>query len=161
MVSVPSDNRTNGEREAFSYRADPSVPAFPDDKPVIIFDGHCVLCSGWATFVLTRDRRKHFRLLTAQSDLGRALYMHYGLDPQEYETNILLEDGIAHFRSAGSVRMAAGLGWPWRAARVFGWLPSRFADWAYDTVARNRLNWFGRRESCYLPAPDDADRFLS
>ena len=36
----------------YSYRKDPSVPAFPDDRPIIIFDGHsaalftiCSLCS--------------------------------------------------------------------------------------------------------------------
>lgn len=32
-------------REARSYRADAAVPAFPDDKPIIVFDGNCVLCS--------------------------------------------------------------------------------------------------------------------
>lgn len=29
-----------------SYRADPDVPAFADDRPVIVFDGHCAFCSG-------------------------------------------------------------------------------------------------------------------
>ena len=42
---------------AYSYREDPSVPAFPDDRPIIIFDGHCVLCSRFARFVLRHDRR--------------------------------------------------------------------------------------------------------
>ena len=31
--------------EPYSYRADAAVPAFPDDKPIIVFDGKCVLCS--------------------------------------------------------------------------------------------------------------------
>jgi hypothetical protein len=35
-------------REPFSYRSDPAVPKFPDDRPIIIFDGYCALCSGWA-----------------------------------------------------------------------------------------------------------------
>ena len=46
----------NSMRPPFSYRHDPSVPTFADDKPVIIFDGHCALCSGWASFVLRHDR---------------------------------------------------------------------------------------------------------
>ena len=29
---------------------------FPDDHPLIIFDGHCVLCSRWAQFVIRHDR---------------------------------------------------------------------------------------------------------
>ena len=36
----------------YSYRADPAVPPFPDDKPLIVFDGVCVLCSGFAKFVV-------------------------------------------------------------------------------------------------------------
>ncbi len=39
-------------REAFSYRDDPAVPPFPDDRPLIIFDGHCVLCSNFVQFIL-------------------------------------------------------------------------------------------------------------
>jgi hypothetical protein len=34
----------NARREAHSYRRDPAVPAFPDDRPIIIFDGYCALC---------------------------------------------------------------------------------------------------------------------
>ena len=39
----------------YSYRADPAVPAFPDDRAVIVFDGVCVMCSGFAQFVARRD----------------------------------------------------------------------------------------------------------
>jgi predicted DCC family thiol-disulfide oxidoreductase YuxK len=81
--------------ERYSYRRDGAVPAFPDDRPIIVFDGFCALCSGWARFVLRHDRRALFRLLPAQSALGHALYVHYGLDPVDYETNILLAHGVA------------------------------------------------------------------
>ena len=146
--------------EPFGYRSDPSVPAFPDDKPIIVFDGHCALCTGWAAFVLRRDTRRRYRLLTAQSALGRALYVHFGLDPTDYESNILIEDGKPWFKSEGSIRMAAGLGWPWRTAMLLRVLPQQFRDWLYDRVAQRRLRWFGRHEACYAPAPSDADRFL-
>ena len=148
-------------REPYSYRDDAAVPDFADDKPVIIFDGYCALCSGWAEFVLRHDRENRYRLVTAQSELGRALYVHFGLDPEDYETNILVEDGVAWFKSEGSIRMAVGLGWPWRAAAVFRVLPTAFSDWLYDKVARNRLRIFGKRKTCYVPTAEDADRFLS
>jgi predicted DCC family thiol-disulfide oxidoreductase YuxK len=148
-------------REPYSYRNDPGVPEFPDDRPVIIFDGFCSLCSGWAACVLRHDKRDRFRLLAAQSELGRSLYIHYGLDPQDYETNILIEQGVAWFKSEGSIRMAIALGWPWRAAVALRMLPTPFSDWLYDKVARNRLRLFGKKHTCYTPAPEDADRFLS
>ena len=153
----PSSRRT----VAYSYRGDPSVPDFPDDRPIIIFDGYCALCSGWARIVLRHDRAGRFRLLTAQSPLGRALYVHYGLHPDDYETNILIADGRAWFKSEGSIRMAEGLGGPWRLTGVFRVLPASVRDRLYEIVARNRLRLFGRRATCYAPDRQFADRFLA
>jgi predicted DCC family thiol-disulfide oxidoreductase YuxK len=148
-------------REAYSYRRDPAVPHFPDDRPIIIFDGYCALCSGWANFVLRHDRRGSYRLLRAQSPLGHALYVHYGLDPQDYETNILIADGRAWFKSESTIRMLTGLGPPWSLAAVFRILPRALRDYMYEFIARNRLRFFGKRETCYVPAKQHEDRFLA
>ena len=145
----------------YSYRRDPAVPAFPDDRPIIVFDGHCSMCSGWARFVLKHDRQQRFRLLPAQTDLGRALYVHYGLDPEDYETNILVQDGRAWFKSEGSIRMAEELGWPWSMAKVFRVMPAPLRDGLYEWIARNRLRWFGRRDVCYRGESGYQERFLS
>ena len=92
-----------------------------------------------------------YRLLSAQSPLGHALYVHYGLDPQDYETNILIADGVAWFKSESSIRMAEGLGFPWSLAAVFRVLPMAWRDRLYETVARNRLRWFGKRDDLLPP----------
>jgi predicted DCC family thiol-disulfide oxidoreductase YuxK len=147
-------------REAYSYRADSTVPAFPDDKPIIVFDGKCVLCSRWALFVMRRDAAKRFRLLAAQTPLGVALYEHYGLDPVDYETNVLLENGRAWLKSEGTIRMFERLGFPWSVMAAFRVVPRAQRDKLYNVVARNRLKWFGSRETCFLPEPIDADRFI-
>ena len=145
---------------AYSYRDDPGVPAFPDDRPLIVFDGHCGFCSGWARFVLKHDRRGRFRLLTAQSPLGQALYRHFGLETRDYETNILIDGGRAYFKSEASIRMAEGMGLPWSLAGVARVLPSSLRDALYGVVARNRLRIAGRTEACMVPTPDQAGRFL-
>jgi predicted DCC family thiol-disulfide oxidoreductase YuxK len=156
----PSAHAIRDTPAAYSYRRDPAVPKFPDDRPIIIFDGYCALCSGWAQFVLRHDRRAVYRLLRAQSPLGRSLYVHYGLDPEDYQTNILIADGIAWFESEGSIRMAEGLGWPWSLAGCMRILPRPVRDRLYAFVARNRLRFFGKREACYAPEACDRDRFL-
>jgi predicted DCC family thiol-disulfide oxidoreductase YuxK len=147
-------------REAFSYREDSSVPDFPDDRPIIIFDGHCVLCSRFARFVLRHDRRAVFRLMAAQTPLGQAIYRHYRLDPFNYESNVLLEEGRAWFKSAGTIRMFAHLGLPWSLVRVLRWVPRGMLDRLYDVIARNRLRWFGSQSICFLSDPKHKDRFL-
>src|SRR5256885_16799134 len=105
-------------RPPYSYRNDGAVPSFPDDKPIIVFDGLCALCSGSALFVLRHDAAAVFRLLPAQSDLGKAIYTHYGLDLTNYESMILIADGVAWFKSEAAIRIAQGLGFPWSLAIV-------------------------------------------
>jgi len=146
---------------AYSYRSDPSVPSFPDEKPIIIFDGKCVMCSAFARFVIRHDRRRRFRLLAAQTPIGAALYAHFGLDPIAYETNILLENGRAWFKMEGSIRIFEGLGLPCSLTAVARVVPPPLRDRLYEYIARNRLRWFGARASCYLPDPDEADRFIA
>lgn len=145
----------------YSWREDPSVPAFADDRPILIFDGHCVLCSSFAQFILRHDRARRFRLLAAQTALGAALYRHLGLHPTDYETNILIEDGRAWLKSESSIRVFERLGFPWSLMAAGRVLPLPVRDGLYEIVARNRLRWFGRRAVCYRPDPAEADRFLA
>ncbi len=146
--------------QPFSYRQDPTVPAFADDRPIIIFDGKCVLCSGFVRFVLRHDRAGRFRFIAAQSALGTALYRHYGLNPVDYETNLLLEDGRVLVKSTGSIQMLRHLGLPWSLVAAARLLPLKVRDALYDFVARHRLQWFGAREVCLVPDAVNADRFL-
>jgi predicted DCC family thiol-disulfide oxidoreductase YuxK len=148
------------KREPFSYRSDPAVPSFPDDHPIIIFDGHCALCSGYARFVLAHDHAGICRLLAAQSALGRALYVHYGLDPYDFETNILIANGRAYFKSEASIRILELLGPPWSLARVLRLVPMSIRDFVYSFIARNRLRLFGKLETCYIPGLRFRDRVL-
>jgi len=147
-------------RAAYSYRTDPAVPSFPDDRPIVIFDGNCVLCSGFARFILQSDRHRRFRLMAAQTPLGIALYRHFGLDAVNYETNFLLTDGWASLKSEGSIAIFELLGFPWSLMSITRLVPRPFRDQLYEIVARNRLRWFGVRESCYLPDQTQSDRFL-
>ena len=161
MSARASLSRRLVEARPYSYRDDPSVPRFPDDKGLIVFDGVCVLCTGFARFVLTRDRDFAFRLTTAQSPLGQALFRHYGLDTETYETNLVLIDGRAHAKLDTVVAVAQRLGGPWRLLWTLRLLPRPVADWIYDRVAQNRYRLFGRTDACMLPPPEWRARFLA
>ncbi len=153
MTRAPPD-------EPYAYRRDPAVPAFDDRFPILVFDGKCVLCSRFARFILRNDRAGEIRLLAAQSSLGEALYRHFDLKPADYETNILLVDGRAWRKSDGAIKTFQLLGPPWSALTLARFAPAPMRDWLYDIVARNRLHWFGARETCFVPDPEHAKRFL-
>ena len=144
---------------AYSYRSDPTVPAFDDSAPVVVFDGHCAMCSGFVDFLLARDRGR-YRFVPAQSALGEALYAHYGFKSGDYDTNILIEDGRARTKSDGSLAILEGLGGPWRALRLLRVVPPLLRDAAYRVIARNRLRWFGRRDTCRVASTEERARFL-
>ncbi len=98
--------------------------------------------------------------MAAQTPIGAALYTHFGLNSVDYETNILVESGRAWLKSEGSIRIFERLGFPWSLVSVARLLPRPIRDWLYEIIARNRLRWFGARETCYLPDPSEADRFI-
>lgn len=145
---------------AYSYRDDPAVPPFVDDQPVLVFDGECVLCSATVQFVLAHDRRRRIRFVVAQSPLGSALYRHFELKSEDYETNILIENGRALTKSESSIRIVELVGLPWSLIAIVRLLPAGVRDRLYEIVARNRLKWFGAQETCHIPDATDRARFL-
>ncbi|MFN4092368.1 MAG: thiol-disulfide oxidoreductase DCC family protein [Brevundimonas sp.] len=147
-------------RGAYSYRDDPAVPSFPDDRPLILFDGNCVLCSGSARFILRHDRAGRFRLAPVQSPLGRALLAHYGVDPADPSTMLLIENGGARQRSDAVLRIAAGLPAPISAASILRLLPIGWRDAVYLWVARRRRRLAGQIW-CAMPDKTTADRILA
>lgn len=147
--------------EPFAYRRDPNVPAFDDTHPIVIFDGVCVMCSGFVGFLLRHDRRGAIRFLAAQTPLGEALYRHFGLKSDDFDTYVLLENGVARTKSDAALRLFARLGFPWSVLCVGRIAPRSWRDAIYDFVARNRFNWFGKRETCYAPSPEERERFIA
>jgi predicted DCC family thiol-disulfide oxidoreductase YuxK len=146
--------------EPYSYRHDPGVPAFPDDKPVFFFDGVCVLCSGFGDFILRHDTKRRFRIATAQSPLGQAIFTHYGLPTRDYTTNLLLLDGRPLTKSDAFIAVMVRLPFPWPLFAFLAVAPRWFRDMVYGPIARNRYRWFGQHAACRLPTPEETDRFL-
>ncbi|MEC8534007.1 MAG: DCC1-like thiol-disulfide oxidoreductase family protein, partial [Pseudomonadota bacterium] len=130
-------------RGPYSYRHDPAVPAFPDDRPLVLFDGDCALCSGSARKILTADRAGLFRLAPTQSQLGRALLTHYGVSPDDPATMLLIQDGMARQRSDAVLAIAAQLPAPYRWAIIGRIAPRFIRDRLYDFVARRRRRFPG------------------
>ena len=97
---------------------------------------------------------------TAQSPLGQALFRHYGLDTEAFETNLVLIDGRAYAKLDSVADVCRRLGGRWRLLAALRLLPRPLADWLYDRIARNRYALFGRTDSCMIPPPEWRDRFI-
>lgn len=143
---------------SFSYRQDPSVPAFDDSRALFVFDGVCVLCSGGAAFLMRHDRNARVNFTPMRSELGQALYAHYGVEPNT--TYLLIEEGRAYTASAGYLRLCTVLGGAWHVFRATAVIPERWRDAAYALVARNRYRWFGTAGHCALLSPEQRGRLV-
>lgn len=145
----------------YSYRADASVPAFDDTSPLFIFDGFCVLCSSGVKWMLKRDPEGKTRFIAVQAPLARAIYAHYGLDPDEFDTFLVLKDGIPYLRYRAWLEAAKTMPAPWKWLGFAGHIvPAFIGDFFYDNIQRNRFDWFGKRETCLVPDAKAAARFL-
>lgn len=137
---------------AFSYRDDPTVPRFDDAHALVVMDGECALCSRGARMIAARDQKSEFHITTAQGPLGRALLVHYGLNPDDPESWLYLTHGEAFHSLDAIIRVGRRIGGPMRLWSVFAPLPRGAQDWLYRRIARNRYQ-FGRADMCSLPDP--------
>src|SRR5882724_7532911 len=128
--------------------------------PLILFDGVCHLCNASVAWAIEHDHHAIFRFAALQSSAGRAALAAAGAPAILPDSIVVIDDEGVHTRSDAVIRIASRLGFPWMLARFGRLLPRRVRDWAYDTVARNRYRWFGRRESCLVPTPELRARFL-
>ena len=128
--------------------------------PIIVFDALCVLCSANAAFVLRHDRAGRFRLASMQGETGVALYRRFGIDPTRPETQIVVTGDEALRDSDAVLAIWAGLDRPWRMLARLRLVPRPIRDPIYRFVARHRYRLFGKRETCWLPTPDQARRIL-
>jgi predicted DCC family thiol-disulfide oxidoreductase YuxK len=131
-----------------------------ESHPVIVFDALCVLCSANAQFVLRHDRKGRFRLAAMQGETGIALYKRFGIDPSSPETLIVVSGGTALRNSDAVLAIWSGLGWPWKGLAMLRLIPRPLRDFIYLLIARNRYRLFGKRDTCWVPNPDQAERIL-
>jgi predicted DCC family thiol-disulfide oxidoreductase YuxK len=118
---------------------------------LVVFDGYCYLCSGWARFIARHPVTPPFRLVAMQSDEGRRLLAAQGIDPENPSTFLVIDGSRMLVESEGAIHVVTALGGRWKCAAIFRLIPRRIRDPLYRLLARNRYRWFGRRAVCYLP----------
>lgn len=140
-------------KPAYSYREDPGVPAFDETRIHLVMDAECALCSRAARRIARLDRGDEVRIAPMQGALGRALLEHYGLDPDDPASWLMIEDGCAWGSLDGMARLFPRLHWAYAPLRLVMVLPFAVQDWIYARIARNRYRVFGRGDLCALPDP--------
>jgi predicted DCC family thiol-disulfide oxidoreductase YuxK len=127
---------------------------------VVVFDGECAFCNRWVDFLLRFDRKDVFRFTARQTPSGAAFSREAGLPQGGVGSIVLVEDKTIRVRSDAVLRMLSLLGFPFSIAAIFRVIPAALRDAVYDVIARHRIRWFGRTQTCRLPAPAEQHRFI-
>lgn len=135
-------------------------PTDTTSHPILLFDGVCRLCNAWVDFVLEHDRKGAVRLAALQSVAAQKLVRRYGSGQEPADSVLLIKAGRMYEKSEAILQLASTLGGIWKILLVGHAVPRAWRDRLYDVVARNRFRWFGRRETCRLPDPEQLHRFV-
>lgn len=128
-------------------------------KKIIFFDGVCSLCNGFVDFLIRHDSHRHFHFASLQGSTAQAF-----LDPklQKEMKSVLLLDGSQIFNQSQAVKeIFLLLPAPWKLIGLFlRFIPASLSDLIYVWVAKNRYQFFGKKETCRIPQKHEIDYFL-
>jgi predicted DCC family thiol-disulfide oxidoreductase YuxK len=136
------------------------IPGY-NDRPILFFDGVCNLCNNWVQYVLKHDRNKRIVFASLQSPYGQKVLQElkemHGSVP---DSLLLYCNSKFYTRSAAALKTAGLMGGAWPLLTIGFIIPSFLRNAIYDGLARKRYKWFGKRDSCMVPTPELAARFL-
>jgi predicted DCC family thiol-disulfide oxidoreductase YuxK len=126
---------------------------------ILFFDGVCGLCNKSVDFVLVRDRRGAIQFAPLQGDTARHLLPP--ADRENLDSMVLWVKGQSYRKSAAVVRVLWRLSAGWQILGTLLWLiPLPLRNLGYSLIARNRYRFFGKKETCRMPSPEERQRFL-
>ncbi|MDQ0638080.1 putative DCC family thiol-disulfide oxidoreductase YuxK [Pedobacter sp. W3I1] len=131
------------------------------DQPVIFFDGVCNLCNASVQFVIAHDRKDQFKFTALQGDYAREVLPKFNADSEKLNTILLLKDGKIYTKSSAALRVARKLNGLIPLLYAFLLVPKFIRDWVYDIIAKNRYQWWGKQESCWVPTPELKSKFIA
>ncbi|MBC5834043.1 DUF393 domain-containing protein [Flavobacterium sp. F372] len=137
------------------------MDSLPKDKKIILFDGVCNYCNDKINFIIKNDKQDVFRFVALQSETGQKIIKYLGID-SSIDSIILYEPGYAYFiKSEAVFRIIKHLSSSVRLLLFFNFIPTSIKNIFYDIIAKNRYNWYGKKESCMMPTEEVKRKFIS
>lgn len=117
----------------------------------VLFDGYCVLCSGFARW-LKRKAGNSLELISAQSEMGAHVLERTGYTLDTFDEVVVITVGENFLTGPSAILFI--LAHAGRTGRfyfhILKILPSSLVRWCYRIIADNRYSWFGKRDTCTI-----------
>lgn len=128
-------------------------------QPILLFDGECGFCNKSVQFFLKREKKKTMHFVPLQSETGIALRKYFEID-DSVDSIILIRDYSAYIKSCAALRLTLYMKGLWPMMAAFLVIPPFLRNPVYSFIARHRMKFFGRVESCALIPLEDRVRIL-
>ena len=128
-------------------------------KNIVLFDGYCNLCNGSVNFLIRHDKKRKLRYAPLQSKVGIKLQQHFPI-PSETDSIIFVAHGTVWMYSDAILEICRLLPYPLKIFSYMKFFSRKWRDMLYQWTARNRYSWFGKRETCRIPSPEEKELFL-
>ena len=86
---------------------------------------------------------------------------HFNIDAVDPDSFILILNNKAYQRSTAALLVIRKLNSPLKLFYGFIIVPPFIRNALYNLVARNRYEWFGKRDTCMLPDANTENLFLT
>ncbi|MCU0431187.1 MAG: DCC1-like thiol-disulfide oxidoreductase family protein [Cytophagaceae bacterium] len=125
---------------------------------IVYFDGVCGMCNAAVDFIMKRDNRQLFFFSPLQGETARK---QIGLKELEKLDTVYYQKGDQLYtKSSAALQIAWTLGGAYRLCMIAWIIPPFLRNLIYDFIAARRYKWFGKKEECRIPSPDERKRFL-
>lgn len=135
---------------------------FPQNKKIIMFDGVCNLCNTFVQFVIKYDKNDNFRFVSLESKMGQEILEHLELKNKNIDSVVFFAPNVAYYiKSNAALEILKTLGGFFKISILLKIFPRFIRDYVYDFIAKNRYEWFGKKESCMIPTLELKSKFLA
>ena len=132
-------------------------PRLKGDR-ILFFDGVCGLCNSSVDFFMQQDADQALKFAPLQGVEAKKRIPEFKDLPMD--TLVLWENNKLYTRSSAVIKSGIAVGGVWGLARILLIIPTPVRNVVYNLISANRYKWFGKKESCRIPTPEEKGRIL-
>ena len=124
---------------------------------IIIFDGKCFICNRFYKWLLRNDKKNHFMFTNIQSKFYSE---NSNIDKSKDSIIVITKnkilydcDAIVYILKITKTQLVIRF--------IISIFPRFISNFFYQIIARNRYDFFGKKDTCYIPSKAELKRFIN
>jgi len=132
-----------------------------NDRPLIVFDSECMLCTGAMKFILKNEIPDSFNFTALNSEYSKSLNLDRIYKNPIPDSILLYHGNELYVESTAILKMSKWLKRPYSFFSFLIIIPEFLRNAVYRIIAKNRYSWFGKEDgTCLWVPPEQRRRFF-